>query len=156
MKSLELKKKTVRWRGGFGRWFLLTESPMDLKRQPHTVTWPVHHLKCRWNHWGIQNSRFIRWRVDFSIRIADGLTDELFRRWTRRKRLIYALSTDTLLPYFSFFFLIPTLSICKQPAPLPPQTKISLISAQQVIFLEVLWSQHSCSDLSMDFINFYK
>ena len=38
----------------------------------------------------------------------------------------------------------------------PPQTKISLISAQQVIFLEVLWSQHPCSDLPTDFINFCK
>jgi hypothetical protein len=40
--------------------------------------------------------------------------------------------------------------------PSPPQTKISLVSAQQVIFLEVLWSQHPCSDLPMNFINFYK
>ena len=39
--------------------------------------------------------------------------------------------------------------------PPPPQTKISLISAQQVIFLEVLWSQHPCSDLPTDFINFF-
>jgi len=41
-------------------------------------------------------------------------------------------------------------------SPPPPQTKISLISAQQVIFLEVLWSQHPCSDLPTDFINFCK
>ena len=41
-------------------------------------------------------------------------------------------------------------------SPPPPQGKISLISAQQVIFLEVLWSQHPCSDLPTDFINFCK
>ena len=41
-------------------------------------------------------------------------------------------------------------------SPPSPQTKISLISAQQVIFLEVLWSQHPCSDLPTDFINFCK
>jgi hypothetical protein len=41
-------------------------------------------------------------------------------------------------------------------SPPPPQTKTSLISAQQVIFLEVLWSQHPCSDLPTDFINFCK
>jgi len=41
-------------------------------------------------------------------------------------------------------------------SPPPPQTKISLISAQQVIFLEVLWSQHPYSDLPKDFINFCK
>jgi hypothetical protein len=46
--------------------------------------------------------------------------------------------------------------ICKQPAPPPPQKKVFLISAQQVIFLEVLWSQHPCSDLPKDFINFCK
>jgi len=78
------------------------------------------------------------------------------RRWNRQKKLIYVSSADPLLPYFSFFFLIPTLPICKQPTPPLPQTKISLISAQQVIFLEVLWSQHPCSDLPMNFINFCK
>jgi len=79
-----------------------------------------------------------------------------FRRWNRRKKLIYVSPADPLLPYFSFFFLISTLPICKQPAPPPPKTKISLISAQQVIFLEVLSSQHPYSDLPMDFINFCK
>ena len=79
-----------------------------------------------------------------------------FHRWNRWKKLIYVLSADPVLLYFSFFFLIPTLPIYKQPAPPPPQTKISLISAQQVIFLEVLWSQHPCSDLPTDFINFCK
>jgi hypothetical protein len=40
----------------------------------------------------------------------------------------------------------------------PPQKKkkISLFLAQQVIFLEVLWSQHPCSDLPTDFISFCK
>jgi len=41
-------------------------------------------------------------------------------------------------------------------SPPSPQTKISLISAQQVIFLKVLWLQHPCFDLPMNFINFYK
>jgi len=59
-------------------------------------------------------------------------------------------------PLFLLLLPNPTLPICKQPTPLPPQTKISLISAQQVIFLEVLWSQHPCSDLPTDFINFCK
>ena len=78
------------------------------------------------------------------------------RRWNRRKKLIYVSSADPLVLYFSFLFLIPTLPICKQPAPLPPPKKIFLISAQQIIFLEVLWSQHPCSDLPTDFINFCK
>ena len=107
---------------------LLTDSPRDLKWQIRTIT-------CRFFRQDHRRS---------------------FHRWNRRKTLIYVSSTDPLLPYFSFFFLIPTLPICKQPAPPPPQTKISFISAQQVIFLEVLWSQHPCSDLPMDFINFCK
>ena len=37
-----------------------------------------------------------------------------------------------------------------------PKKKISLFSAQQIIFLEVLWLQHSYSDLSTDFISFCK
>jgi hypothetical protein len=109
-----------------------TESPRDLK-------WQIRMVTC--------------W---FSVRITDVITDGKIHRWNRRKKLIYVSSADPLLPYFSFFFLIPTLPICKQPAPPPPQTKISLISAQQVIFLEVLWSQHPFSDLPTDFINFCK
>jgi hypothetical protein len=108
---------------------LPTESPRDLKWQICTVT-------CRFFH---QNHRRTH--------------RQKIRRWNRQKNLIYVSSADPLLPYFSFFFLILTLPICKQPA---PQTKISLISAQQVIFLEVLWSQHPCSDLPMNFINFCK
>ena len=111
---------------------LPTDSPRDLKWQIRTVT-----CLCF-----CQNHRRTHRRI--------------FRRWNRRKKLIYVRSADPLLPYFSFFFLIPTLPICKQPAPPPPPKKIFLISAQQVIFLEVLWSQHPCSDLPTDFINFCK
>ena len=111
---------------------LPTNSPRDLKWQIRTVTC----LCFRQNH-----RRNNRWS---------------FRRWNRRKKLIYDSSADPLLPYFSFFFLIPTLPICKEPAPPSPKKKIFLISAQQVIFLEVLWSQHPCSDLPTDFINFCK
>jgi hypothetical protein len=104
---------------------MLTKSPRDSK-------WQIRMMTCRF---------FCR-------------NHRICRRWNRRKKLIYVLSADPFLPYFSFFFLISTLPICKQPA--PPQTKISLISAQQVIFLEVLWSQHPCFDLPTDFINFCK
>ena len=67
---------------------LPTESPRDLKWQIRTVTC----LCVRQNH------------------------RRSVRRWNRRKKLIYVhvSSADPLLPYFSFFFLIPTLSICKQ------------------------------------------
>ena len=68
---------------------LPTESPRDLK-------WQIHMVTCRFFH---QNHR------------------RKIRRWNRRKKLIYVSFADPLLPYFSFFFLIPTLPICKQPAP---------------------------------------
>jgi hypothetical protein len=76
----------------------------------------------------------------------------IVRRWIRRQKLIYPLSLDLILPYFSFFFLISTLPNYKHPAPLPK--KISLFSAQQVIYLEVLLSQNPCSDLPTDFYQF--
>jgi hypothetical protein len=111
---------------------LSTDSSRDLKWQIRTVTCLRFH----------QNHRQFHWRKRC--------------RWNRQKKLIYVSSADPLLSYFSFFFLIPTLPICKQPAPPPKRKKFFLISAQQVIFLEVLWSQHPCSDLPTDFINFCK
>jgi len=150
------KKRAVHWRGGHWGYFLPTESPRDSKRQLRTVTRPVHRWKCRRNHRGIQNDSSVWWRVLFTVRIADGITDKIVRRWIRRQKLIYPLSLDPILPYFSFFFssffLISTLPNCKQPAPLPK--KISLFSAQQVIYLEVFLSQHLCSDLPTDFYQF--
>ena len=115
---------------------ILTESPTDLKWQIHTMTWLVHHLKYWRNHQGIRYGRSVRWRVDFFIRIANGLTDGLFHRWVRRKKLIYALSANPLLPYFSFFFLICTLPICKQPAPPPPKQKSPSSQHNKLYFLK--------------------
>jgi len=109
-KVSELKKKTAgRWRGGFGglffRWIqndspysdvtgspfkLPTDSPRDLKWQIRTVTCRCFRQNHRHNH---------RWKL---------------RRWNRQKKLIYDSSADPFLPYFSFFFLIPTLPICKE------------------------------------------
>jgi len=137
----------------------------------------------RWHHRRIQKRQPVQWCDRCAVYIIDGLTEgfemadpygdvSMFllesQTWSPTDspteypsvkptdKLIYVSSADPLLPYFSFFFLIPTLPICKQPAPPPPQKKVFLISAQQVIFLEVLWSQHPCSDLPKDFINFYK
>jgi len=134
-KSFRIKKKTGRWRGGFGELFFFrriqkdspyndvtgspfkmpTESPRDLKWQIRTVTC----LCVRQNH------------------------RQSFRRWNRRKKLIYVSSADPLLPYFSFFFLIPTLPICKQPAPpkknLPHISTTSYISWSFVVTASVFW-----------------
>ena len=112
-KSFRIKKRAGRWRGGFGGLFffrrnhrriqndspysdvtgspfkLPTDSPKDLKWQIRTVTCLCFRQNHRRNH-----RRSFRW-------------------WNRRKTLIYVSFADPLLPYFSFFFLIPTLPICK-------------------------------------------
>jgi len=156
-KSFWIKKKggSLTWRfwwGYFYRWnhrriqndssysdvtgspfTMQTESPRDLKWQIRTVTCRVFRQNHRQHH-----RRKICW-------------------WNRRKTFIYVQSADPPVPYFSFFFLIPTLPICKQPAPLPPKQKSpSFQHNKLIIFLEVLWSQHPCSDLPTDFINFCK
>jgi len=65
--------------------------------------------------------------------------------------------SSLISPSSSLSQLSPTAN--NQP-PSPPQKKkkkqITLFLAQQVIFLEVLWSQHPCSDLPMNFISFCK
>jgi len=54
-----------------------------------------------------------------------------------------------------FLLLLPHLNSPQlQTTSAPPKKKISLFSAQQVIYLEVLLSQHPCSDLPMDFYQF--
>jgi hypothetical protein len=126
-KMLRIKKRAVRWRGGYCRYFLPMKSPRDSKRQLHTAMWPIHRWKCRRNHRGIQN---VAPYGDLPCLPSDQMTKsqtEYFCWWIRRQKLIYPHSTDPLLPYFSFFFPIPTLPNCKQPA---PPKKISLFSAQ--------------------------
>jgi len=111
------------------------------KRTTRIATWPVRHLNCRRNHRGIWNGRSIRWHVDCSVKIIDGFTDG-----------VSAISP----PLFLQLLPNPNSSHLQTTSPPSPQTKISLILAQQVIFLEFLWSQHTCSDLPTDFINICK
>ena len=98
---------------------LPTDSPRDLTWQIRTVTC----LYFRQNH--RRNNR------------------RSFRRWNRRKTLIYESSADPLIPYFSFFFLIPTLPICKQPPPqkknLPHISTTSYISWSFMVTTSVFW-----------------
>jgi len=101
---------------------LPTESLRDLKYQIRTVM-------CRLFR---QNHRRFHRRI--------------VHRWNRWEKLIHVRSADPLLPYFSFFFLIPTLPICKQPAPPPPQDKnlphistTSYISWSFMVTASVFW-----------------
>jgi len=145
------KKRAVCWRGGYFGYYFLTGSLRDSKSQLRTAMRQVHRWicrhnhrgiqngssvrwrdrftdeKCRQNHRGIQNGSSIRWRVLFTVRIADGITDEIFHRWIHRQKLIYPLSLDLILPYFFFFFLISTLPNCKHPTP-PPKKNLPLLS----------------------------
>ena len=108
---------------------LPTASPRDLKWQIRTVTCRSFHQNHQRNH------------------------RRSFRRWNRNICQLCRPSP----PLFLLFLPNPNSPHLQTTSPpSPPQTKISLISAQQVIFLEVLWSQYPCSDLPMDFINFCK
>jgi len=131
-------------------WVILPmESPRDSKRQLRTVTWPIHSSYCRQTHQGIQTGISVQWRDLFTIRMADGIHPSVS---PSAKVNIWPPCRPSP-PLFLLLLPHPTLPYCKQPA---PPKKISLFSAQQVIFLEVLWSQHPCSDLPMDFISFCK
>jgi len=89
-----------------------TESPRDSKWQIRTVIHWFFRQNSRRNH------------------------RQKIRRWNRRKKLIYALFADPLFPYFSFFFLIPTLPICKQLAPPPPKQKSPWSQHNKLYFLK--------------------
>jgi hypothetical protein len=139
------------WR--FLRVILPTDSSRDSKSQLRTVTWPIHRLTCRRNHRGIQNEISVQWRALFTVRIANGITDEI----------IMSVNPSAKVNICPFCRLSPPVFLLLLPNPnspllqtTTPPKKISLFSAQQVIFLEVLWSQHPCSDLPTDFISFCK
>ena len=118
----------VQWRD----WFIVkmtTESPRDSKWQIHTVTCWFFHQNSRRTH---------RWIIPL---VKPSEKVNICPLCRPSPHLFLLLLPNPNSPHLQ------TTS---------PQTKISLISAQQVIFLEVLWSQHPCSDLPMDFINFCK
>jgi hypothetical protein len=84
---------------------LPTDSPRDLKWQIRTVTC----LCFRQNHW--HNNR------------------RSFRRWNRRKKLIYDSSADPLIPYVSP-------SANNQPPLPPPKKKSSSYQHNKLYFLK--------------------
>ena len=93
-----------------------TESPRNSKCQIRTVT-------CRFF---CQNHRRHHRRKS--------------RRWNRRKKVNICPLCRPSPPLFLLLLPNPNSPHLQTTSPPPPQTKISLISAQQVIFLEVLWS----------------
>ena len=105
---------------------MLTESPRDSKWQLLTVTCPVCRQRSRRNH--IRNSSSVKSSAKVNI-------------------------SPLTQPYPPLFLLLlPHLNSPQlQTTSAPPPKKISLFSAQQVIYLEVFLSQHPCSDLSTDF-----
>jgi len=124
-----------------------------IKKKGGSLTWRFWRvILFRRNHWRIQNDspysdvtgspfklptdspRDLKWQIRRVTCLCVRQNHRRsVRRWNRRKKLIYVhvSSADPLLPYFSFFFLIPTLSICKQSA--PPKKNLSHISTTSYI-----------------------
>jgi len=109
--------------------------------------------KCRRNHRGIQNGSAVRWRVLFTVRIADWITDDIFRRWIRRQKLIYPLPTlsSPISPSSSSSQLSPTANIQ------PPSQKKSPSSQHNKSYI----LKSSCHSIRVliylrIFISFYK
>jgi len=106
-----------------------TESLRDSKQQLRTVTCPI----CRQRSW--QNHR----RNSPSVKLSAKVN---ISPLTRPYPPLFLL----LLPHLNSPQLQTTSALQKK--------KISLFSAQQVIYLEVFLSQHPCSDLPTDFYQF--
>ena len=139
---------------------LPTESPRDSKWQLCTVTWPIHRSNCRRNHRGIQTGISVQWRALFTVRMADRLTDGIRPLVSPSAKVNIWPPCRPSPPLFLLLLPYPNSPPLQTTSPPPPLKKkkkqITLFLAQQVIFLEVLWSQHPCSDLPMNFISFCK
>jgi len=109
------------------------ESPRDSKQQLRTVTCPVYRQNHRRNIPSVNPSAKVN-------------TSTL----TRPYPPLFFLLLLLLLP----LLFLPHLNCSQLQTTSPPPKKISLFSAQQVIYLEVFLSQHSCSDLPTDFYQF--
>jgi len=109
-----------------------TESPRDSKWQLRTMTCPIYRQIIRWNH---------RWNIPSVNPSAKVYTSTLTRPYSPLFLLLLLL-------------LLPHLNSPQLQTTSPPPKKISIFWAQQVIYLEVFLSQHSCSDLPTDFYQF--
>jgi hypothetical protein len=114
-------------------YFLPMESPTDSKRQP--VQCPYSDATGSPFKLPTDSPRDLKWQIRTvtCLRFRQNHRRK-HRRWNRWKKLIYVSSADPLLPYFSFFFLISTLPICKQPAPL--KKKSSSYQHNKLYFLK--------------------
>ena len=122
----------------------------------------------RRNHQGIQNVSSIRWRDRFTDANANGITRGSKRQprtmtcpvYRQMSRLVKPSAKVNISPLYRpsppiFLLFLPHLNSPQLQTSNPPsKKKISLFSAQQVIFLEVFSSQHPCSDLPTDFYQF--
>jgi hypothetical protein len=140
-KVFEFKKKdgSLMWRF----WRVIFSD--GFKTTARTVTWLVRRLHCRRNHQGIWNGRSVRWRVNFSIRITDGITDRISSVKPSEKVNICQLC----LPSPPLFLLLlpnpnsPHLQTTSPPSPpnknLPHISTTSYISWSFVVTASVFW-----------------
>jgi len=93
----ELKRKPVCWRGTFCGWFY------------------------RWNHWGIQIGISVQWRDQFTVRIADGITDIMSLSVIPSVKSEYITTLPILSPPISPFSSSSQLSPPKLQTTTPPK-----------------------------------
>jgi len=80
----------------------------------------IHRSNCRLNHWGIQTGISVQWHGLFTVRRANGLTDE----YIHRQKLIYD-HLPTLSSSISPFSSPSQLSSIANNQPSPPPKKKS-------------------------------
>ena len=141
----EFKKKggSLTWR--FWRVIFSDGITDGFKTTARTVTWPIHRLHCRRNHRGIWNGRSVRWRVNFFVRITDGIIDGIPSVKPSEKVNICQLCR----PSPSLFLLLlpnpnsPHLQTTSPPSPpnknLPHISTTSYISWSFVVTESVFW-----------------
>ena len=125
--------------------------------------WRFHRQKLR--RWFWQKNRHVTVRICHFKSLGDSVGNLKWQTGHVTVRAVFLNPSEKVNicqlcrpspPLFLLLLPNPNSPHLQTTSPPPRQTKISLISAQQVIFLEVLWSQHPCSDLPTYFINFCK
>jgi hypothetical protein len=104
---------------------------------------------------GIQTKISIQWHALFTVRMADELTDGIILSVSPSAKVNIC---PLCRPSPPLFLLLPHPNSPLLQTTSPKKKNLPLLSTTSHIsqIVEVLWSQHPCSDLPMDFIRFCK